>query len=405
MRTRTVVAALGLALGLGVVAEAAAQKAPAAPAGPDTRAIAAQLVKQIAGVKPGDSVLVEGELREWALLEDLSLEVQKAGGHAVVVPWRELAGKRYFDEVPAQFDAKRHDVWLKLVPAFNVNVVVEGQEHPGLLKQVPAARIAASDKAYQPVYQLLVKRNLRRVSLGNGLYPTAATAKRHGMTKDQLAKIFWAGVAIEPAKVQAAAEAVRAVLAKGKEVRITNPNGTDLRFRIQNRPVIVSDGVLDAAKLKKGGAAAWTYLPAGDVMVAPVKGTAEGKVVVDRLPFADGEVLGLTVTFKAGKVASFTGKPGAQFDRLKALYEGAVGRKDELVGIDLGVNPAVVIPKGSKLLAWMASGMITTGIGGNLEFGGDNAIGFGSFWHLPGSTLLVDGKPLIENGVLKTASK
>ena len=403
MKVRTGVAVVCLALGLGLAAEAAAQKAPAASPGPDTKVIAAQLVKQIAGVKPGDTVLIEGELREWALLEDLWIEVQKAGGLAMVVPWRELGGKRYFDEVPAQFDAHRHDLWLKLLPSFTVNIVIEGQEYPALLKQVPPARIAASDKAFQPVYRLLAKRNMRRIFLGNALYPTGPIAKRHGMTKDQLAKIFWAGVTVDPTKVQAAGEATRAVLAKGKEVRITNPNGTDLKFRIQNRPVVVSDGVLDAAKVKKGGTAAWTFLPAGDVMVAPVKGTAEGKIVVDRLHFEDGEIIGLTASFKAGKLVSFTANPGPLFDRFKALYDGAGPRKDEFAGIDIGVNPAVTIPKGSKLLAWMASGMVTTGIGGNLEFGGDNSSGFGSWWHLPGSTLLVDGKPLIEKGELKVA--
>ncbi len=57
MLARTAVAAVCLALGLGLAAEAAAQKAPVAPPGPNTKAIAAQIVKQVANVKPGDNAV------------------------------------------------------------------------------------------------------------------------------------------------------------------------------------------------------------------------------------------------------------------------------------------------------------------------------------------------------------
>ena len=401
MKARTLVAVLCLGLVLGFGAEAVAQKAKGAAKGPDGKVIAAQLVKQVANVKEGEIVYIEGDVRDIDLLEDLTIEVQKRGAHALLLLGREKFDRRWFDEVPEKYDAKRPTLAMKLWQLPSVQFIVWGSEFPGQLKHVPSSRMAAHSKAWEPFDQLVLKRNVRRVFLGNGLYPTAAMAKRFGMTKDQLAKVYWDGLGVDQAKLQAAAEAVRAVLARGKEVHLTNPNGTDLRFRIQNRPVLTSDGVISDAKAKKGGAAAWVYLPAGEVYTTSVPGTAEGKVVVDRSPFADGEILGLTVTFKAGKVTTMTAKPSKEFDRLKALYAAAGPRKDEFGAIDIGVNPNVKIPKGSKLLTWVAEGMVTTGIGGNLDLGGDNSVAFGSYWHLPGSTLLVDGKPLVEKGVLK----
>ena len=71
-------------------------------------------------------------------------------------------------------------------------------------------------------------------------------------------------------------------MSEGKEIHLTNANGTDLKASIEKRTVMVSDGVISDAKRKEGGAACWTYLPAGEVYVSTAAGTAEGRVVVDR---------------------------------------------------------------------------------------------------------------------------
>ena len=54
------------------------------------------------------------------------------------------------------------------------------------------------------------------------------------------------GVDIDYAQLQQTGEELRRVLAKGKAVRITAPNGTDLRVRIAGRPAYVSDGIISA---------------------------------------------------------------------------------------------------------------------------------------------------------------
>jgi hypothetical protein len=49
----------------------------------------------------------------------------------------------------------------------------------------------------------------------------------------------------------------------------------------------------------------------------------------------------------------------------------------------------------------MPAGMVTVGIGNNLYAGGNNKNSFGDAFHLPGSTLTIDGKILVEKGILK----
>jgi leucyl aminopeptidase (aminopeptidase T) len=53
-------------------------------------------------------------------------------------------------------------------------------------------------------------------------------------------------------------------------VRVTHPNGTDLRFGVEGRPVVLSDGAITPERAAKGGAGAILYLPAGAARVAPV---------------------------------------------------------------------------------------------------------------------------------------
>ena len=63
-----------------------------------------------------------------------------------------------------------------------------------------------------------------------------------------------------------------------------------------------------------------------------------------------------------------------------------------------------IIP-GSKLACWMPAGMITIGIGNNLFAGGDNKSIFGYSFHLPGCTLTVDGKVLVNAGAIVPVNK
>jgi hypothetical protein len=69
--------------------------------------------------------------------------------------------------------------------------------------------------------------------------------------------------------------------------------------------------------------------------------------------------------------------------------------------VDIGINPNVQIKPGSKMVAWMAAGMITIGHGNNAWAGGESTSGYGSSYHLPKATLSVDGKVIVDRGALK----
>ncbi|MCR5621923.1 MAG: aminopeptidase [Treponema sp.] len=94
-------------------------------------------------------------------------------------------------------------------------------------------------------------------------------------------------------------------------VHVISPAGTDITIGVGGRKALVDNG--DFSLPGSGG-----NIPAGEVFVSPVVGSAEGKIVFDgSMTFADGDAMlsaPLEVEVKAGFVGSIKG--GAEADRL-----------------------------------------------------------------------------------------
>ncbi len=364
----------------------------------DYEALAQKLVNQCAAIREGEFVVISGGPKDLELMEDIAVNVRKVGGLPLVIFGSDRLNRRLWTDVPEKYDTQSREPWVKFASLFSAEISVSYNEDEALLADISADRQTAVGKADAVINAVLQKNNYRAVNLGNGLYPTDQLAQRYGLTKDELSRIFWDCVNIDYSELQKTCESVKSALAGGKEVRITNPNGTDLKVRIEGRPVLFSDGVISAEDMKKGYAACQIYLPAGEVYFTPVAGTAEGKIIIDRDFFEGKEVTGMTMVFKAGKLMSISGKSG--FDRIKAFYDAAGPGKDEFALVDIGVNPKLGEGSGSRILNYVRAGMITVGIGNNVWAGGSNNTPFAFQGYLSGCTLTVDGKALLENGKL-----
>ncbi len=288
--------------------------------------LAVKLVNQCGAIKEGEIVMISGSIRDNELLEDIAVNVRKLGAFPLVVIGGDRMTRRMFTEVPVKYDSQNPELDMKLVSFVNAFITVETNENPGLLSDIAPERFVTMGKAYEPVNEAAMKRNIKSISLGNAMYPTEAKAKQYGLAFDELNDMFWNAVNVDYTKLEATGKSVKSILMAGKEVHITNPNGTDLKVRIENMPVNVSDGILSPEDLQKGYVSSQVYLPAGEVYSATVPGTAEGKIVVDNVFFQDKEITGLTLVFSKGKLISMSAKSG--LEPLKAYYDAAgAGKK------------------------------------------------------------------------------
>jgi len=381
----------------------AATASPAAPAEPSAAAaapakaptdldqLANRVVSQSAGVKEGEVVVITGQPADAELLEDLAVAVRKVGAFPLVLFDTDRLDKRMFFDVPPQYDSQVDKAALGLMGMADAVISLADGTVENLFEGADPARMAVRSKAGETINQAVLKRGVRNIELGNNLYPTAWRAERYGMSEDELSKMFWNGVNVDYSDVQSHGDTVKAALAAGDEVHVTNPNGTDLTLHIKGRPVLVSDGILSDAERKAGGVAASVYLPAGEVFTTPVAGSAEGKVVQTHAYFRGKPIDNLTFTVSGGKVTAMTGS-GAGWADYKAAYDAiADARKDAFGFVDLGINPNVKLPANSSIGTWVPAGTVTVGAGNNSWAGGENTSPWSSVMFLPGSTVTLDG--------------
>jgi aminopeptidase len=280
-----------------------------------------------------------------------------------------------------------------------VQIAVDVGESEGILAGVPQARRAVRAKANEVVNQALLGRSVRFVNLGNGLYPTETLSRRLGVPKTELAAAFWKGAGLPAQTIRAKGEALRNAFTDTKQVTLTHANGTNLSFAVDAGRGFVSDGAITPEKVKRGGAAAFTWLPAGELFLPAIPGTADGKVVIDKMLWDGAEVRVLVLAYSKGRLTSMTA--ASNIDGLKARFDAASGGKDQFAGIDIGLNPETRLPVGTGSIVWTARGAVTLGLGDNRGFGGTTVSDFGLATQIGGATLTVDGRIVIENGTLK----
>jgi leucyl aminopeptidase (aminopeptidase T) len=391
MRTPILAAAMALAASV-----AAGQSPAGTPGMPDMEELAERVVADAAGVREGDIVLLEGHRRDAEFLESLALRARAAGAFPLLSYTSDRLERGKVDSTPERLDSRLSTLDVRLASMADAVITIDATDDPGLLNHVPAARLAERAKADAAIEDLYRRARVRRVRIGGGLYPTAAAANQYTLTQDELSGVFWGAVAAEGRDLRATGAMVKWALSRGAEARITNPNGTDIKFRIKGRPVIVSDGAITPQEAARGELEVW--LPAGEVLVTPVPGSAEGRVVVDLMTHRGVEVTALNVQVRGGKVSSISARIGG--DAVRRVYDASGPGKEQLSYLSIGINPRVRLPEGVKPGAPSPLGMLTLGLGNNARAGGENTGPFALALCLPGSTLLVDGRPLVESGRL-----
>ncbi|HTK54927.1 MAG TPA: aminopeptidase [Gemmatimonadaceae bacterium] len=190
---------------------------------------------------------------------------------------------------------------------------------------------------------------------------------------------------------------------RGQVVHVTTPLGTDLRFRIGDRPVTKQDGDASAARAKvaRNLIDREVELPAGAVRVAPIESSVEGTIAFPPTAWGGTRVEGLVLTFARGQVTGIRATTGREaVDR--ELASGGSGAR-AFRELAVGFNPLLAMPADGR--RWIpyygyGAGVIRLSLGDNTELGGNVGGGYVRWNFFTDATVAVGSDTWVRGGKL-----
>jgi leucyl aminopeptidase (aminopeptidase T) len=355
---------LACALVVGSVAQGALAQQPRLAL--DNAALAGRIVRQLA-LKPGEHVIIvahPGMLEP--LVPHLRYEVMKAGGvdlGVVLVPPLPMRGtwdRGLFDKATRDARAAYKTMFREVDAAI----------------MMPGATPA--DAAYAAMQDWLHEARGRTVHFhwleNNSAYPLAGQPLPPEATIDA---VYQRAVLDTDYEALGALERRFADAMRGRDIHITSPAGTDLRFRIGDRPVNLQDGDASAARAARGKVLVdrEIEIPAGVVRVAPVEDSIEGTIAFPPSQWDGRPVDGLKLTFSRGEVSGIAASAGRDAVEAEMARAGGAGRSFREFA--LGLNPLLAIPERGPWIPYYGygAGVVRLSLGDNSELGG--AVGGG----------------------------
>lgn len=186
------------------------------------------------------------------------------------------------------------------------------------------------------------------------------------------------------------------------EVQVTTPGGTDLRFRVGDRPFNKQDG--DASKAHARTARIridrHTELPAGILRVAPVEESVGGVLVIPSARFGNERAEDIRLQLQRGVVLNARAKSGNAALQAFLKSDPAASRFREFC---LGFNPRLSVPPGESALPYYGygSGVVRMSLGDNSELGGTVRGNVVRWLFFPDATVRVGSEVIVSDGKLQ----
>ena len=189
---------------------------------------------------------------------------------------------------------------------------------------------------------------------------------------------------------------------RGAEVRVTSPLGTDVRFRIGDRPVNLGGGDASQARTDRGVILIdrEIELPAGAIRVAPVETSVNGVIAFPPSQWDGRPVTGLTLRIEDGRVAGVSAESGQA--AVEAELAGVPAEARAFREFALGFNPLLAVPERNPWIPYYGygAGIVRLSLGDNSELGGAVGGGYVRWNFFTDTTVTVGGDVWVRDGRL-----
>jgi hypothetical protein len=332
----------------------------------DYPAIARRLVAQLA-LKPGERVM---SLAHPALFEELlpqiRYEVMKAGGIDLGVvsvlrePWPEAFDTQVVMRGARESRAHYKDMFRNVDAAIMMPGATTA--HPAYLAMQDLLKDDLSEKrGRRTIHFHWVENGSAYEVPGQPLPPRFAI---DALYQRALLETDYKGLA---EKQRTFANDLR----RGT-VHLTSALGTDLRFRVGDRPINLQDGDASQARSAQGRVLIdkEIELPAGVVRVAPLEESVDGVIAFPTSQWDGRPVEGLKLRFARGRVTDVTAISGKDAVEAEMARAGAAGKAFREFAV--GLNPLLAVPERGPWIPYYGYGtnVVRLSLGDNTELGG-----------------------------------
>ena len=184
-------------------------------------------------------------------------------------------------------------------------------------------------------------------------------------------------------------------------VSITTPRGTNIKFKIGNRPVTKQDGNASSKReLQLNLIDREIELPSGAIRVAPIEETVEGTIAFPNSIWNGEKVENLVLTFSAGKVIKIECTIGK--DAVKTELDSAGEAGYSFREFALGFNPLLAIPQKNPWIPYYGygAGVVRLSLGDNSELGGNVKGGYVRWNFFTNASVIVGKDTWVKEGKL-----
>ena len=358
------------------------------------RLAARNIVTNYLKVRAGENTIIESWEHTLPMATAMLDEVRRVGGKALFVYndeeswWRTLdrrQSKLLGDSSAPEWAAlKAADVYVNFWGPADTDRIETLADRPG-------------DEAFAWLgdwYAAAREAGLRGVRMTTG-FVTEGRARRWSRDLARWEEDMLRASLIDPDDLARSGTRLCAALSRGKKVRITHSNGTDLEIALAGGAPRLLDGRPHAYRQGDSPSGMLQPVPAGVVNVALDSKTASGVLHANRRTNIWWNwSAGGTFEFANGKLSSYSFEDGSgEFAR---QYSKGTAGKDRASALMIGLNPAA---RNVPNLETVERGCATVTIGRNRHLnGGTNGSSFMSWISLAECELAVDGAPVVRGG-------
>lgn len=358
------------------------------------RDAARNIVTRYLQIRRGENAIIESWDHTMPFATAMVDEIRRVGGRTLHIHEDEGAWWRAIDRKQSPLLGKLSAPEWAALKATDVYVHFWGPGDTDRIEKIPEKAFEQALGWFSPWYEVARRSGLRggRVALG---FATEGRARQWGLDRAQWEERILRACLTDPLETAKRGARIVRALSRGKKVRITHSNGTDLEVALAGGAPRLQDGTPHPRDKRYGPSDMLAQVPAGRIDVALDSKTAEGVIHANRRTNIWWHwTAGGTLEFVDGRLASYSFEEG-QAEFVRQFKRGTPG-KDRTGSLTFGLNP---VARNVPILETVEGGCVTLVLGrnGHLE-GGRNHTNFMDWVSLAGAEVSVDGSTLIRGG-------